>query len=349
MPTQLVAILADRNIGIIVSMLDSHPIVKLTVDEENESCLDAWPEMNVSCIVRINSSTGEVRNEAELLTGTHNKQSNVCPPPNPDGIAYVLYTSGSTGKPKGVMVLNKGVHNIINFFADKLCIQPADKVLCLTTFCFDISVLELFMPLVRGATVVLASSKTQKQPLRILDLIKRRAVSVMQATPTTYEMLMSTGWNGDKSLKLLVGGEACRPLVAQLANNCTSMYNVYGPTETTIWSSYYKMSATPFDPAVGVPIGKPISLTTFYILDAQRQPVDDGIEAELWIGGEGVALGYIHAANLTEAVFVSDPFVAQTATAARMYRTGDVAKKLADGNYAFGRRIDDQVKVNGYR
>ena len=169
--------------------------------------------------------------------------------------AYVLYTSGSTGTPKGVMVLNKGVTNIIKYFEDILQVTPNDVVLGLTTFCFDISVLEMFLPLTVGATLVLTSAACQKNPVKILQTIKKYKVNIMQATPTTYEMILSTGWRGDPKIVFLVGGEACRPSVVQLASNCKRLLNVYGPTETTIWSSCYEFPSNVDSSAKVIPIG----------------------------------------------------------------------------------------------
>ena len=142
-----------------------------------------------------------------------------------------------------MVVLNKGVTNIIQYFANTLQVKPGDVVLGLTTFCFDISVLEMFLPLTVGATLVITSSTCQKNPFRILQTIKQYKVNIMQATPTTYEMILATEWCGDKSMTFLVGGEACRPSVVQLLYNCKRLLNVYGPTETTIWSSCYEFPA----------------------------------------------------------------------------------------------------------
>ena len=213
-----------------------------------------------------------------------------------ESLAYVLYTSGSTGKPKGVMVRNQGLLNIIQFFANDLKVTNKDAVLGLTTFCFDISMLEIFMPLIKGATLVLVSLTTQKNPIRIIETLTKYNITIMQATPTTYEMLISCGWNGDTNIKFLVGGEACRPKVAQLSSTCGGLYNVYGPTETTIWSSSFRI---PTDKAIvngyvtsGVPVGHPISATSFYLVSEQGEEITaiDG-EGELFIGGDGVALG----------------------------------------------------------
>ena len=147
-----------------------------------------------------------------------------------ESLAYVLYTSGSTGKPKGVMVRNQGLTNIIKFFANHLDVRDTDMILGLTTFCFDISMLEIFLPLIKGATLVLVSLITQKNPILIRNTLKKYNITIMQATPTTYEMLLSCDWNGDMNMTCLVGGEACRSMIAQLSSNCRGLYNVYGPT-----------------------------------------------------------------------------------------------------------------------
>jgi len=176
-----------------------------------------------------------------------------------DRLAYVLYTSGSTGKPKGVMVKQKGVVNVTTWFADQLKLSPSSRVLALTTLCFDISVLEVFMPLIRGATLVLAKSSTQKNPFRLLEYLEEAKVTVMQATPTTYEMMLATGWKGDASIDFLVGGEAFRPSLTPLSRNCKSLRNVYGPTETTIWSTSYTVPPIPSNSTTTLPIGFAIS------------------------------------------------------------------------------------------
>ena len=250
-------------------------------------------------ILILNASTAsviELKLESSALRNIVNKSSSLGITRSTESLAYVLYTSGSTGKPKGVMVRNQGLLNIIQFFANDLKVTNKDAVLGLTTFCFDISMLEIFMPLIKGATLVLVSLATQKNPIRIIETLTKYNITIMQATPTTYEMLISCGWNGDTNIKFLVGGEACRPKVAQLSSTCGGLYNVYGPTETTIWSSSFRI---PTDKAIvngyvtsGVPVGHPISATSFYLVSEQGEEITaiDG-EGELFIGGDGVALG----------------------------------------------------------
>lgn len=366
--------MASRNVGIVVAMLGtlisecayvpidpSFPTDRQSyilahskaevfiVDDENEASFEKLDTSLVRRIVLISSSTGEfIRTimlggeknapavESEVPTSLASIKRNI------DGLAYVLYTSGSTGKPKGVMVRNKGVHNVITHFAKELEILKADKVLGLTTFCFDISMLELFLPLICGATFVLCNSLSQKDPLRILDVVRARNVTVMQATPTTFEMLIGTGWTGDKAIKCLVGGEACRPAVTKLATYCARLVNVYGPTETSIWSSSFRIEHEYTD---NIPIGLPISETQFLLLDEKMAPVGPDDEGELWIGGSGLALGYMHAPELTVKRFKKNP---NDPEGGMIYQTGDVVK-LIDSQYVFQRRIDDQVKLHGYR
>jgi thioesterase domain-containing protein/acyl carrier protein len=223
-------------------------------------------------------------------------------------------------------------------------LRANDSLLGVTTLSFDIAGLEIYLPLITGARLVLASRTEAADGRLLLDLMRRTHPTVMQATPATWRMLIEAGWKGTRDLKVLCGGEALPgDLSAQLLPRCGQLRNMYGPTETTIWSSVYRVQSA----TTTAPIGRPIANTTFYILDARMQPVPIGVGGELYIGGEGVARGYLHRPDLTSERFVPDPFAARPG--ARIYRTGDVARYLPDANVQYLGRSDFQVKVRGFR
>eukprot|EP00854_Cymbomonas_tetramitiformis_P027418 gene27418-33791_t len=198
----------------------------------------------------------------------------------PDCLAYVIYTSGSTGKPKGVMLPHSNVVNLLYAFYMELGASAKDTLLAITTFCFDISVLEIFLPLIFGMKLVLASRMDATNGDLLQDLMARHDVTIMQATPTTWQMLMQVGWKGKANMQALCGGEPCPTHLAPIMMQVQSFWNVYGPTETTIWSSQYRVPATPNGP---LPIGKPLINNTFFVLDENRERVGIGCEGELWI------------------------------------------------------------------
>ena len=199
------------------------------------------------------------------------------------------------------------------------------------------------MPLVTGARVVIASSEAASDATQLMSLMERCGASVMQATPATWRVLLDAGWKGNPRLKILCGGEAwSTDLANQLLPRSASLWNMYGPTETTIWSSVTKVEG-----GKPVSIGPPIANTTFYILDGNRQPTPIGVRGELHIGGDGLARGYVNRPQLTAEKFIPDPF--SNEPAARLYRTGDSARYLSDGNLEFLGRLDNQVKIRGFR
>ena len=261
-----------------------------------------------------------------------------------DNLAYVLYTSGSTGQPKGVEIPHSAVVNFLWSMAKRPGLKPNDSVLAITTLSFDISVLELYLPLIVGARVVLASRSQAADGAWLASNIAALGVTVVQATPATYRLLLAAGWTGSKQLKLLCGGEALpRDLAQALLERSGELWNVYGPTETTVWSTVEPITALDGP----ITIGRPLDNTQVYILDDLCELMPIGVPGELWIGGDGVARGYRGREDLTSERFVRDPF--RSAPGARMYCTGDVARRLPDGRIECLGRVDHQVKVRGFR
>jgi amino acid adenylation domain-containing protein len=267
--------------------------------------------------------------------------------PVPGNAAYVIYTSGSTGKPKGVVVSHGNAVNFLASMAKQPGLGADDVLVALTTISFDIAGLELWLPLSQGARVVLADRETAVTGDRLSALLAAEGVTVMQATPATWRLLLASGWPGAPGLKALSGGEALpADLVAELAPKVGELWNVYGPTETTIWSTVQAVPAgTRIDGAAR--IGRPIDQTVARVLDALGQPVPEGVFGELLLGGAGVARGYLERPGLTAERFVPDPFA--TEPGARLYRTGDLARWRPEGELEFAGRRDFQVKLRGYR
>ena len=262
----------------------------------------------------------------------------------PDNLAYVIYTSGSTGRPKGVQVLQRGVVNFLKSMQREPGISSRDILLSVTTLSFDIAGLEIFLPLLSGAQVVIVSSEVASDGIRLAEAIHNNGATIMQATPATWQMLVSTGWKGTPGLKVLCGGDTLSSeLAVELLERSASIWNLYGPTETTIWSTVYPIGSR----EQTVAIGRPIANTQVYIVDTHLQPVPLGAPGELLIGGYGLAKGYINQPELTAEKFIPDPF--STEPGARLYRTGDLARLRRDGNIEFLGRIDHQVKIRGFR
>jgi amino acid adenylation domain-containing protein len=261
----------------------------------------------------------------------------------PDDLAYVIYTSGSTGKPKGVEIQHRAVVNFLTSIERQLGVQPGDRLLAVTTLSFDIAGLEILLPLVCGARVVIAPRESTMNGTLLAELIRECAANILQATPSTWRLLLEAGWKPQPSFKMLCGGEAFpRDLADQLLNTEGVLWNMYGPTETTIWSAISRVNAGP----APVRIGAPIANTQFYVLDQFAQPVPLGIPGELYIGGDGVARGYFQRPELTREKFLQDPF---RGAGSRVYRTGDLVRTLSDGSLEFLGRLDYQVKIRGFR
>lgn len=265
----------------------------------------------------------------------------------PEQSAYLLYTSGSTGRPKGVSVPHRAVVNFLSSMAQQPGLTAADVFVSVTTASFDIFGLELYLPLMVGGRLVLASHETAIDGRRLLRTLQTQRATAMQATPATWRLLLAAGWQGEPELKVLCGGEALdRDLARNLVARAVSVWNLYGPTETTIWSALYKVQSEAED--VGyVPIGRPIANTQLHVLDANFQLVPTGAAGELYIGGDGLAHGYWEMPALTAEKFIPDHLGGKPG--ARLYRTGDLVRWRGDGVLEFLGRLDNQVKVRGFR
>jgi amino acid adenylation domain-containing protein len=261
-----------------------------------------------------------------------------------DNSAYVIYTSGSTGKPKGVQVTHRGLRNVFGSMREEPGMNDRDVFLAVTTLSFDIATLELLLPLTVGARVVVANCTAAADGIELKELINRSGATIMQATPATWRLLIDAGWSGKCDLRIQSGGEALsRDLASQLVAKGSSLWNLYGPTETAIYSTADRVNADD-DP---ITIGRPIANTQIYLLDARLAPVPVGIRAELYIGGDGLARGYIHDSQLTADKFIPNPFSPRAGE--RLYRTGDLARYLPDGRIELLGRSDYQLKIRGFR
>ncbi|WP_305729235.1 amino acid adenylation domain-containing protein, partial [Streptomyces sp. yr375] len=264
------------------------------------------------------------------------------PGPVVGGAAYVIYTSGSTGVPKGVVVGQSALVNFLTSMAERFPMTPADRLVAVTTVAFDIAGLELFLPLVQGAAVVIADRESVRDPHALAGLVVRHRASVVQGTPSLWRAVVDQAPEAVRGLRVLVGGEALpADLALRLRELAADVTNLYGPTETTIWST-----AAVVDAGGEVSIGSPIANTRVHVLDDRLRLVPPGVAGELYIAGAGLAYGYHRRPGLTAERFVVDPY---GAPGERMYRTGDVVRWRADGQLEYLSRADHQVKLRGHR
>ena len=256
--------------------------------------------------------------------------------------AYVIYTSGSTGRPKGVVVPHRAVVNTLATMAERPGLDAGEVMVGPTTPAFDLSVPDLFLPLLAGATLVLASPDTARDPLALAQLLDDVDADLMQATPATWRMLVESGWAGRPSLRIVCGGEGYGPeLVAELVERVGEVWNFYGPTEAAVWAVCTRLEGAESP----VPMGRPLSGVQCAIVDPRGHRTPIGVAGELWLAGEGLAHGYLDRPELTAERFVSDVFERGD----RWYRTGDLVRYRIDGSLVFVGRADHQVKLRGFR
>lgn len=299
----------------------------MIVDNTTESAWQNWP----ITILTADTFTGN-DSEAQPLRFAGSQS-----------LAYVIFTSGSTGRPKGVAVRQDSLVNFLTGMARDPGMAANDRLLAVTTVSFDIAGLEMYLPLTVGAMVQITRKEQAMDPEALANLLVEQAITVMQATPATWRMLYSQAWPGQPHLKVLAGGEALpQDLADRLTATCNSVWNVYGPTETTIWST-----RAPVRHTKPVHIGQPMENTQIYVVDRLGYLVPRGVPGELLIGGTGLARGYWHRADLTAERFLPDPFGAYAG--ARLYRTGDLVRIRHDDQLQYLNRLDFQVKVRGFR
>ena len=276
------------------------------------------------------SGSDQVSFENTLITG--------------EDTAYVIFTSGSTGRPKGVQIPHKALANILQSFSIKPGLGEKDTFLAVTTLSFDIAALELYLPLVTGAKLIIASRETSSDGVLLAGRLNVEDCTVMQATPATWRMLVASGFKPTKNLKLWCGGEALPTDLAEtLLENGSELWNLYGPTETTIWSLIQRVQES----EDALSIGFPIANTSVHIVDMDLNLQPAGVPGELLIGGYGLALGYYNRSDLTKEKFITSLW--SNGNNERLYRTGDLARMREDGRIEFLGRIDQQVKIRGFR
>lgn len=343
--TELVALLAVLKAGAAYVPLDpSHPVerLQLVLDDAAPHVLLVHPRSPLSerpgaCHVVPLPDLGAI--------GDGPPATPLPPVPGPGALAYVMFTSGSTGRPKGVEVTRGALASFLRSMAHTPGLGPDDRLLAVTTTAFDIAGLELYLPLWVGATVVIADGETARDPRRLRRRLEGGRITVMQATPATWRLLLEAGWEGGPAgqppLRMLCGGEGLPAALAdRLLATGGALWNMYGPTETTIWSSLQRI-----EPGYDrITIGRAIDATTLVVLDEALRPVPAGVEGELAIGGAGLARGYFRRPELT-----AERFVEHAALGQRLYRTGDLVRALPDGRIEWLCRIDHQVKIRGFR
>ncbi len=355
-PDSIVGIYIDRSIDMVVGLLgilkaggtymplDPYfPVerIKFMLEDSHSGILvtqsHLWGNLGEFSgkVICLDSDWGRISEE---------KESDPPDQAGPNDLAYTIYTSGSTGKPKGVQISHRALVNFLCSMGKKPGLTRGDTLLSVTTMSFDIFGLELFLPLITGAKVVITERGDALDGVRLIELLKNHEASIMQATPATWRLLIESGWSGSKNLRALCGGESLpSDIVGPLLDRCKELWNLYGPTETTIWSTIYRVRSKE-DPIL---IGSPIANTQVYILDGSLQPVPAGVVGELHIGGEGLARGYLNRDALTREKFIPNPF--GPVPGGHIYKTGDLARYRSDGRIECLGRSDHQVKVRGYR
>ncbi|MBS1783116.1 MAG: amino acid adenylation domain-containing protein [Bacteroidetes bacterium] len=352
---KLVAVCMERSLNMLISLLSiwktgaaylaldpEYPKDRINFMLEDSGCHLILSSENTKLLSSASSLQQIVVDEA--MKQTENTEQFVTHNDTGNDLAYLLYTSGSTGLPKGVKITQHNLANFLCSMKDEPGIEKSDVLLSVTSVSFDISGLELYLPLISGATLVIANTDTVKDGRLLKELIIQENATLLQATPSTWQMLLFSGWKEKLPLKALCGGEALTVELAQkILPLCNSLWNMYGPTETTIWSTISKITTV----NEAISIGKPINNTQVYVMDEDGNPVSEKQTGEIYIGGDGVAAGYHNRQEATQEKFVADRFT--NIPDRKLYKTGDLGKIMDDGSiYCLG-RSDHQIKIRGHR
>ncbi len=327
---RLLSILEDSETRLIVTQSRIKNKVLRLQSRQNQSKTSEFK----SLVIVMDEPWSKIKTEMDSL------EDSVKPLPY-DDLAYIIYTSGSTGQPKGVMISHNALTNFLLSMTNEPGLQNTDKLLAVTTYCFDIAALELYLPLITGAECYICDRETAKNAKLLKELIQNIQPTIMQATPSTWSMLFYVGWKNKENIKILCGGEALSDNLKQYFIESNShAWNLFGPTETTIWSTI-----APILKGQPITIGKPIANTQVYILDKKDRLLPIGMPGELCIAGDGVAKGYINKPHLSAQKFTDNPFT----HGSKLYHTGDLARFRHDGSIEYLGRMDFQVKLNGFR
>ncbi len=356
-PEVLVGICVERSLEMIVGLLGilkaggayvpldpAYPQARLAFMLEDAQVSVLLTQQQIVAGLPVGTKVVCLGSEWQRATANCFSQENPVSNVTAENLAYAIYTSGSTGKPKGVKIPHRAVVNLLHSMRKQPGLTHKDILLAVISISFDIAALEIFLPLFVGAKVLLVSREVATSGTQLLAALLNSDATVLQATPATWRLLLAAGWQGGVRFKALCGGESLeRELANQLLERSATLWNLYGPTETTIWSAAYQIE--PKGDAMS--IGRPIANTQLYILDTELQPTPVGVPGELYIGGVGLARGYLNRPELTAQKFIPNPF--SNKPGAQLYKTGDLVRYLPDGKLEFLGRIDHQVKIRGFR
>jgi amino acid adenylation domain-containing protein len=345
-PGDLVGICIERSLEMVGSllavMMAGGAYVPLDPRHPRERLAAVIADSGITILLAGRDPSVEITAKILRVTGAQPRHGDALPATvAPDSLAYVIYTSGSTGMPKGVAIEHRALMNLLRSMQREPGLSMEDVLVAVTTLAFDIAALELMLPLIAGAALIVATDDQVQDGASLLRLMELNHATVLQATPGLWRILIDAGWSRRLPLKALCGGEALsRDLAERMLDRSPEVWNVYGPTETTIWSSATRVTRG----SGPLRIGPPIANTKFYVLDDAFQPVPIGVTGELCIGGEGLARGYWNRPELTAEKFIPNPF-----GQGRLYRTGDLGRWHRDGTVELLGRADFQIKLRGYR